>query len=108
MEKYFKFDGTVKRAEYWGTMVLVTFVAFLALLMSVGMMISVSPSVVITGVALLVATIVVDIWLTVAVASKRCRDIGVHPMWGLTLYAPYVGVVAALVIGIIPTDEFKN
>jgi len=31
-----------------------------------------------------------------------------HPMWGLTLYAPYVGVVAALVIGIIPTDEFKN
>lgn len=108
MEKYFTFSGSVKRAEYWGTMVAITVIAILAIMMAIGMMVSVTPSVVVTGFVLMLAAIVVDLWVSLAVAAKRCRDIGVHPMWGLTIYAPYVGLVAALVIGIVPSDEFKQ
>ena len=109
MEKYFKFDGVATRSEYWGVMIIATALAFVAGLFG-GFVLGFggaggSTLAVILGGLILLATIVISAWATIATCVRRCRDAGINVWWTLGACVPYVGWIVAIVIGCLKTDE---
>ena len=108
MEKYFKFEGVATRSEYWGVMIIATLLAFVFGLFG-GFALGFGGSAgstlgAIFGGLVLLATIVVSAWVSIATCVRRCRDAGINVWWTLGAFVPYVGWIVAIVIGCLKTD----
>jgi|13_taG_2_1085334.scaffolds.fasta_scaffold07568_7 uncharacterized membrane protein YhaH (DUF805 family) len=97
MRKYYSFQGTVRRQEYWGTSLLGGLIHIVAMLVMVGLgaILTVNE----LGMILLIPLIISNIWIHAAVAAKRCRDIGINPWWAVCNFMPYIGFVTFIVFG---------
>ena len=105
MEKYFKFDGTATRSEFWGVNLLAGIAAFILILLGAAMVASGNTIVIAGGAVLMIATFIVAIWVTVATSIRRCKNAGINPWWTLATIIPYVGTIVFIVLGCLKTDN---
>ena len=94
MEKYFKFEGTSTRSEYWAMQLL----AGIAFLMGFLLMAS---EVIVLGFLLFFAAC----WYNLATTVRRIRDSGNNVWWILVYALPYISFIALLVFGILETKK---
>ncbi len=107
MFKYFSFEGTASRSEYWGVYVLSVLIGFVVGL-TFGVMMAVDVSFAIVGVVGLIALAVGGFWLSLATGARRCREAGISPWWAAALLIPYLGFIVAIVLGCISPDNAKQ
>lgn len=92
MTKYFSFEGTAKRSEYWA-MILVCVVVSVV----IGMLMEASVA---FGVLLLGV-----LWYQLATIVRRIRDTGNNVWWVLVFLLPVVSAIAAIVFGVLKSVE---
>ncbi len=98
MNKYFNFNGTAKRQEYWAVILsafVAYIVAFTLILMDAGWV----------GPLIALWLTVATLWALLAVTVKRLRDAGLSIWWILVTLVPYAGTIASIVFGCIQTQE---
>lgn len=105
MEKYFKFDGTSQRSEFWAVTLINAICAIILVFAAAAIMTIDSTFAVALGVVALIVTIIISYWVTVANCIRRCKDAGINPWWTLAIIIPYVGTVVFIVLGCLKTDE---
>ena len=109
MEKYFKFEGSATRSEYWAVTLISGISAFiLAFFGTIIMGVSSGGFGTVVGGLILAATFIAAIWLTVANTMRRCRNAGINTWWTLAICIPYIGWIVSIVLGILKTDEGTN
>ena len=97
MQKYFNFNGTAKRQEYWAVVLL----SILALL--VGTVIVEGGSALAGLVALII--LVGALWALFATTARRLRDADLNMFWIILIIIPYVSFVATIVFGVVKSKE---
>ena len=97
MQKYFNFNGTAKRQEYWAVYLL----SVLALL--VGTVIVEGGSALAGLVALVI--LVGALWALFATTARRLRDAGLNMFWIILIVVPYVSLIATIVFGVVKSKE---
>ena len=97
MQKYFNFNGTAKRQEYWAVYLL----SVLALL--VGTVIVDGGSALAGLVALII--LVGALWVLLATTARRLRDAGLNMFWIILIVVPYVSLIATIVFGVVKSKE---
>lgn len=106
MEKYFKFEGSATRSEYWAVTLIggiCSFIlAFFGAIFAFG---EFGGFATVFGAIVLIATMIGAIWLTIANTMRRCRDAGINTWWTLAICIPYIGWIVSIVLGILKTDE---
>ena len=105
MEKYFKFDGTAQRSEFWAVTIVNAICAVILAFAAIAIMTIDSTFAIALGVLALLATLVVSYWVTIATCVRRCKDAGINPWWTLAIIIPYVGSIVFIVLGCLKTDE---
>jgi len=85
MEKYFKFNGTATRSEYWGVNILAGIAAFVLILLGAIIAGSGSTIGIVFGAILMIATFIAAIWISVATSIRRCVNAGINPWWTLAV-----------------------
>jgi uncharacterized membrane protein YhaH (DUF805 family) len=105
MEKYFKFNGTATRSEYWGVNILAGIAAFVLILLGAIIAGSGSTIGIVFGAILMIATFIAAIWISVATSIRRCVNAGINPWWTLAVIIPYVGTIVFIVLGCLKTDN---
>lgn len=105
MEKYFKFDGSATRSEYWAVNIVGGICTFiLALFGAIFAFGEMGVFATVIGGAVLAVTLIGAFWLSIATAVRRCKDAGLNPWWTLALIIPYVGTIVFIVFGCLKTD----
>jgi uncharacterized membrane protein YhaH (DUF805 family) len=105
MKKYFSFDGTASRSEYWGVYVLSLLIAVVAGFMF-GFFLAIDAAFALVGVLGLIALVVGGLWLGLATGARRCREAGISPWWTAALLLPYIGFIVAIALGCIsPSND---
>jgi uncharacterized membrane protein YhaH (DUF805 family) len=106
MEKYFKFEGSATRSEYWAVTLIGGFCAFiLAFFSAIIAFGELGALATIIGGIFLAATIIGAFWLSIATTMRRCRNAGLNTWWTLAIIIPYVGWIVTIVLGCLKTDE---
>jgi len=97
MKEYFNFDGTAKRQEYWGVIIVGIIVAVIGMAALEGS----------GGLGALVALVLLVgvLWAVIAVTVKRLRDAGLSVWWILATLIPYIGTVATIAFGCIGSKQ---
>lgn len=99
MKKYFDFNGTATRSEYWAMQLLAILGVFLTFfLMGMGVHL---PVFLVPALALGIATL----WYSLSTTVRRIRDSGNNIWWILTIFIPYVSIIPAIVFGVLPTHK---
>jgi len=103
------FNGRAGRKEYWSAMIQLTliFVVLIAFFVAAEETLP-SPVVVLVMVVVLPVFLVVGAVVSTSVAIRRIHDFDVTGWLVLTLYIPYAGWIAAIVIGCIPGTPSHN
>ena len=96
MKNYFDFKGVAKRQEYWAVVV-ASIVGFM-----IGIVIT--ESIPLVALVVLVATL----WVYLATTVRRLRDAGLHLAWIVTVFLPYVSLVATIVFGVVASADQKE
>lgn len=104
MEKYFSFNGMSTRSEYWGINVISGVASFILILFGAILVGTGSNFILGLGIAIMIATFVAAIWLSAAVAVRRCRDAAINPWWAAAMIIPYIGWIVVIVLGCLKTD----
>ena len=104
MDKYFRFNGTAKRSEYWGVYIL-AFVLLVILLITGAVITGASGGLEFAGVLIILGSLVANFWLTLSVTIRRCRDAGINPWWTAACYIPYIGAIPWIIIGCLKSDN---
>ena len=109
MEQYFKFDGSATRSEFWAVAIVgwvcAMIVGLFGAIFAFG---EFGVFAAIVGGAVLVATFISYLWLTVATTMRRCRNAGINTWWTLASFIPYIGWIVFIVLGCLKTDEGTN
>jgi uncharacterized membrane protein YhaH (DUF805 family) len=86
-KKYFYFDGTATRSEYWGIS-LICYVLAIPALFFAGIL---------GGLAI--------VWTLLSTTARRCRDAGINPWFSATILIPWIAVIAVVVFGCLKTEK---
>lgn len=106
LRKYFSFDGTLTRSEYWAVY-LVTIGLLFPVMFVVGALSMIGLLGVLLGTAILCFVLVSYIIVYATTSVKRCRDAGLSPWFTLALLIPTINFVCWIVFGCLPTEK-KN
>jgi len=106
LRKYFSFDGTSTRSEYWGVY-LVTIGLLFPILFIVGILAMFGLLGIVLSTTLSVFVLVAFTIVYAATSVKRCRDAGINPWFTLALLIPTVNFACWIVFGCLPTEK-KN
>ncbi len=105
-KKYSEFQGTATRSEYWAVILVLwalsTFVFFITPFVVVQI-----PGGAAVGSVIFVAMTVLNVWVGLATAIRRCRDADITPWFVLTALVPYINFIAMIVFGCIPSKTSK-
>ena len=104
--KYFDFDGTATRSEYWAVY-LITLGLMFPVMFIAGMLSMFGMFGMLLGTAFLVLVSVAFILVYATTSAKRCRDAGISPWFSLALLIPTVNFVCWIVFGCLPSEK-KN
>ena len=97
MKKYFDFNGTAKRQEYWAVMI-ISLVALIvaAVLAEAGS---------IAGAGLALIGLIAILWAIISTTVRRIRDCGLSTWWTILIFVPYIAIIAQIVFGVLPSKE---
>jgi uncharacterized membrane protein YhaH (DUF805 family) len=104
MTNIFSFEGKSDRLEYWFLTILG--LIYVAVLFFVGFAAMTTNPVI--GIFVLVAGLILLFWTSIAVVIKRCRDCGLHPLWILACFIPYIGIFFGIVLGCLPSENKES
>ena len=103
-KKYFNFDGTATRSEYWGV-ALISYVALLIVVL-IGVAFTFLGSLgSILGLLIILFGLVMSGWVALATTIRRCHDAGINAWFTLTIFIPWFGVIPWIVFGCLKTDS---
>ena len=111
-KKYSKFDTVSKRSEYWGVILIswgIALGAWLMFAIASGSLIYTLGGVgsIVSG-AFLIAALAISLlllWVGIATTVRRCKDAGINPWFTAAVFIPYIGWIAAVVIGVLETKK---
>lgn len=104
IRKYFNFDGTITRSEYWA-IYLVTIGLLFPIMFVVGILSMLGMLGMLLGTSILCFTLVSFIIVYATTSVKRCRDAGLNPWFALALLIPTVNFVCCIVFGCLPSEN---
>ena len=102
---FFSFRGRISRQAYWLVF------CFIVAILGVALQPTIDPE---TGVlslrggALAVAAMAVAVIANIAIGVKRLHDFNVPGYFAVTLFVPFLSVIATLVIGLLPSNPGPN
>ena len=101
MTKYFSFEGTATRSEYW-CVTLITFITSIILFMILA-----QPSNTFGGGDLILVLLicVLTFWLGISTNVRRIRDTGQNVLWIIAFFAPFLSFIVMLVFGFLPSHK---
>lgn len=102
--KYFSFDGTSTRSEYWG----VNIISYLLLVpvMIVGAIFTLGGLIgSVVGGLLILAGVVALSWAVLATTARRCRDAGINPWFAGTILIPWFALIPYIVFGCLRSEK---
>ena len=103
------FHGRATRKEYWSAVIQLTLIfVVMMVLFVIAAEAAPSPAVIVVMVALLLIFFVVGAVVSTGVAIRRSHDFDVTGWLVLTLYIPYAGWIAMIVVGCIPGTPGPN
>ena len=106
--RYFSFSGCSTRSQFWATEILnilISGAVMLACIVIASLLPdSASPVVMIITLIPVIVAYTIVYWATLV---RRVRDAGINPWFALCTALPYVGLIAFIVFGCLPTDETK-
>lgn len=103
-KKYFEFDGTSSRSEYWGVS-LITYVLLL-FVVGIGVAFTFLGSLgSIIGLLIILFGLVVSGWASLATVVRRCHDAGINGWFALTIFIPWFGFIPFIVFGCLKTEK---
>lgn len=94
MQKYFNFEGTSTRSEFWAMQLIAGLVLFMAFIM-------LAAEAIVLGLPLMFAAC----WYNLATTVRRIRDSGNNVWWILVYAVPYISFIALFVFGILETKK---
>lgn len=103
-KKYSNFDRTASRSEYWGVLLSVMVISFVAIIIG-SLFIAAGALGMVPGVLLILAVAVLATWVDIATIVARCRDAGINPWFTLACFIPYIGWIVMIVIGCLETKR---
>ena len=103
-KKYSDFSRRATRSEFWGVVLSLFGLGFLATIIFVLLMLSGWLGAVIAFPGIL-AVMVLSTWLSLATIVARCRDAGINPWFTAACFVPYIGTIVFIVIGCIGTKN---
>lgn len=106
MDKFFSIYGKATRSEYWGVICISLLAALFGMMFLGGFMMAVDSSVIDTigGIAVILLG-AITVYIQLAVAARRCRDIDINPWFSLTVAVPYIGLIPFVIFGCLPTAK---
>lgn len=104
IRKYFNFEGTASRSEYWGVY-LVTIGLLIPIMFVVGILSMFGIPGMLLSTAILVLVLVAFVIVYATNSVKRCRDAGISPWFALALLIPTVNFVCWIVFGCLPSEK---
>lgn len=104
LRKYFDFDGTITRSEYWAVY-LITIGLLFPIMFVVGILSMLGIPGMILGTAILIFMLVAYIMVYATTSAKRCRDAGLSPWFTLALLIPTINFVCWIVFGCLPSEK---
>jgi len=104
IRKYFNFDGTITRSEYWAVY-LITIGLLIPVMFVVGVLSWLGVLGMLLSTALLVFVLVAFTIVYATTSVKRCRDAGISPWFTLALLIPTVNFVCWIVFGCLPSEK---
>ena len=102
---FFGMSGRIGREVYW----LAFF--FIVVILGIALQPTVDPetgSLSLRGGGLAVVALLVAIFANIAIGVKRLHDFNVPGMFAVTLFVPFLSVIATLVIGLLPGNPGPN
>ena len=107
MGKYFSFNGVAKRQEFWAVAIIGVLLTLVIVALTSWVLSGFDANTAVGGI-LLLATVIISAWLSLATTVRRCRDCGLNPWWTLGCFIPYIGGIVWIVIGVRATEEIKG
>jgi uncharacterized membrane protein YhaH (DUF805 family) len=104
VKPYITFQGKATRSEYWA----VNLISYFSLIVFgvVSAVIAMSGILgALVGVVLMLMCCLAVAWLIIVVTVKRCRDIGINPLFTLSLLIPYIAFIPFIVFGCLKSEE---
>jgi uncharacterized membrane protein YhaH (DUF805 family) len=103
-KKYFEFNGTANRSEYWG----VNLIAYAVLLVTllIGLLfttLGIFGSII--GLLIMLAGLVLCGWASLATIVRRCRNAGINVWFTLAIFIPWFGFIPWIVFGCLKTEN---
>jgi uncharacterized membrane protein YhaH (DUF805 family) len=103
-KKYFDFNGTASRSEYWGVNIL-SYVA-LMFIVGIGFIFTLAGILgTILGLLIMLFGLVVAGWASLATVVRRCRDANINVWFTLTIFIPWFGFIPWVVFGCLKTEK---
>jgi uncharacterized membrane protein YhaH (DUF805 family) len=103
VKPYFVFEGKATRSEYWA----INLISYFSLIVAgvVSAVIAMSGILgAVVGVAFMLVCCIAVAWLIIVVTVKRCRDIGISPLFTLSLLIPYIAFIPFIVFGCLKSE----
>jgi uncharacterized membrane protein YhaH (DUF805 family) len=100
IKRYFSFKGNINRTEYWA-IYLASCLAMMLSLSIAGFFVLIDEYVI--SYIILCVTCISIIWTSVAALIKRCRDIGISPLFSFGMLIPTVNIIVLIVLGCLPS-----
>ena len=99
MKQYFQLQHKKKRQEYWA-------VLLLSILGTIVGLVALEEN----GLGALIALVVLigTLWCLIATTIRRLDDAGLHRLWIILVLVPYIGSIATLAFGFIPSAETQD
>lgn len=107
-KKYFSFNGTSTRSEFWAVQLLTLVLTMVSTLL-VGI---ISPAFGLDfqgpiALLMIMAILLSAINLHIATTCRRLRDAGVSPWFTLCLLIPYIGFIVFIIFGMLDSESKK-
>jgi uncharacterized membrane protein YhaH (DUF805 family) len=101
------FKGMKTRSEYWASLGKTFLVQVIVVVVGICSIMTLAPIIPFISMVMSLVTFAVVIYTSVVItstAAARARDAGWNAWWAASLFVPYLGYVAVIVLGCIPTD----
>ena len=102
IQKYFSFNGTASRSEYWGTLIISVIVALSSAFLygAIAALLGTYDS---SDVIVTTAIGILNLVVWIAATVRRCRDADINTWFAFLIFIPYVSFIAIIVYGCLPS-----
>lgn len=105
IKRYYSFEGMSSRTEYWGVYIASCLGMMIALALA-GFFAIIELGII--SYVILCVTAISIVWISIATLVKRCRDIGISPLFSFAMLIPTVNIIVLIVFGCLPSKTEQH